>query len=106
MGGRRRARRRSWSSWARKPIARLRRVLAMPLVRKLIVIAALYVVTLNAIVRYVGHGDAFLFSVVRVPEKSYAVAALALHSLTHLWDAHDEDPRAHVVAAAIAHGVP
>lgn len=106
MGGRRRARRRSWSGWARKPIAWLRRVLAIPALRKLLIVAVLYVVTLNAIVRYVGHGDAFLFSVFRVPEKSYAVAALALHSLTHLWDAHEEDPRAHVAQAAIAHGVP
>lgn len=86
--------------------ARLPRVLALPAVRKLLMIAVLYVVTLNAFVRYVGHGDAFLFSVARVPEKSYAVAALALHSLTHLWDAHDEDPRVHVTAAALAHGVP
>jgi len=78
----------------------------MPAFRKLLIVAAVYVITLNAIVRYVGHGDAFLFSVFRVPEKSYAVAALALHSLTHLWDAHEEDPRAHVMAAALAHGVP
>jgi soluble lytic murein transglycosylase-like protein len=84
----------------------LRRVLGVPGVRKTLVIAAVYVVALNAFVRYVGGGDAFLFSVSRLPEKSYAVAALALHSLTHVWDAHQEDPRALVAAAAIEHGVP
>jgi soluble lytic murein transglycosylase-like protein len=84
----------------------LRRVLELPGVRKALVIAALYVVALNAFVRYVGGGDAFLFSVSRLPEKSYAVAALALHSLTHVWDAHEEDPREHVTAAALEHGVP
>jgi soluble lytic murein transglycosylase-like protein len=95
-----------WTTWARKLTKRLQRVLGIPGLRKLLVIAALYVVTLNAFVRYVGHGDAFLFSVSRLPEKSYAVAALALHSLTHLWDAHEEDPRVHVATAALAHGVP
>lgn len=81
-------------------------MLAVPGVRKALIVAAVYVVALNAIVRYVGHGDAFLFSVVRIPEKSYAVAALGLHSLTHLWNAHDEDPRVLVTAAALEHGVP
>ncbi len=84
----------------------LRRVAGMPWVRKALVVALVYVVALNAIVRYVGHGDAFLLSVRRIPEKSYAVAALGLHSLTHLWDAHDEDPRALVAAAALENGVP
>lgn len=74
--------------------------------RTALIIAAVYVMGLNACVRYVGGGDAFLLSVARIPEKSYAVAALALHSLTHLWDSHDEDPRALVTAAAIEHGVP
>jgi len=87
-------------------VALLRRTLAIPGVQKALLIAALYVITLNAIVRYVGHGDAALWSVRRLPEKSYAVAALGLHSLTHLWDGHDEDPRTLVAQAAIAHGVP
>jgi hypothetical protein len=106
MSDRRRARRRSWGIRARKLAVRLQRVLAVPAIRKLLVIVLLYVVTLNAAVRYVGHGDAFLFSIFRLPEKSYAVAALALHSFSHLWDAHDEDPRTHVAEAALAHGVP
>lgn len=84
----------------------LRRTLAIPAVQKALLVGALYVITLNAIVRYVGHGDAALCSVLRLPEKSYAVAALGLHSLTHVWNAHDEDPRVLVAEAAIAHGVP
>jgi soluble lytic murein transglycosylase-like protein len=84
----------------------LARILARRGVRIALMAAVVYVVALNAIVRYVGRGDAFLFSLARIPEKSYAVAALGLHSLTHLWDAHEEDPRALVAAAARAHGVP
>jgi soluble lytic murein transglycosylase-like protein len=84
----------------------VRRILALPGVRMALILAAVYVVTLNAIVRYVGHGDAFLLSLRRIPEKSYAVAALGLHSLTHVWDAHEEDPRVLVAAAAVEHGVP
>lgn len=103
--GRKRGRRRRRFFKAASLLALLRRTLAVPGVQKALVIALLYVVTLNAIVRYVGHGDAFLFSVLRVPEKSYAVTALALHSLTHLWSTHDEDPRALVTAAAIEHGI-
>jgi soluble lytic murein transglycosylase-like protein len=104
MGRKRRTRIR-WRS-ARVLLVPLRRVLALPGVQKALIIAAIYVVALNAIVRYVGGGDAFLFSVSRVPEKSYAVAALALHSLTHLWDGHEEDPRELVAAAAREHGIP
>jgi soluble lytic murein transglycosylase-like protein len=104
MSRKRRARRR-WRS-AKALLVPVRRILALPGVRKALIIAAIYVVALNAFVRYVGGGDAFLLSVSRVPEKSYAVAALALHSLTHLWNAHDEDPRALVTAAALEHGVP
>ncbi len=92
----------SRSFWA--PL--LRRVLQIPAVRNTLLVAAAYVLVLNAIVRYVGHGDAFFFSVFRLPEKSYAVAALGLHSLTHLWHAHDEDPRVLVAQAASAEGVP
>lgn len=78
----------------------------MPAVRKGLLVAGVYIVLLNAIVRYVGHGDAFLFSVLRVPEKSYAVAMLGLHSLTHLWSGHDDDLGPLVAAAALANGVP
>jgi soluble lytic murein transglycosylase-like protein len=105
MGRKRRARS-GWRSARAALLVPLWRVLAVPGVRKALVIAAVYVVALNAIVRYVGHGDAFLLSVLRVPEKSYAVAALGLHSVTHLWSGHDEDMRALVTAAALEHGVP
>src|SRR5688500_8815990 len=95
MGRKRRSRKRAWNRLRASSVAVwVRRAWAIPAVRKGLVIAALYVVTLNAFVRYVGHGDAFLFSVFRLPEKTYAVSVFALHSLTHVWDAHDEDPRA------------
>lgn len=82
------------------------RWLATPLVQRALLLALLYIVGVNAIVRYVGHGDAFLLSPARLPEKTYAVAALGLHSLRHVWSSHDEDPRALVAAAALEHGVP
>jgi soluble lytic murein transglycosylase-like protein len=84
----------------------LQRVLAIPGVRAALCVAAAYVLALNAVVRYVGHGDAFLFSVFRLPEKSYAVATLGLHSIKHLWSSHDEDPRVLVARAATEHGIP
>jgi soluble lytic murein transglycosylase-like protein len=75
-------------------------------VRRALLVSCIYVISLNAVVRHVGHGDAFLLSLRRLPEKSYAVAALGLHALTHLWSSHDEDPRVLVAAAAREHGVP
>lgn len=82
------------------------RLWAIPAVRKSLAVALVYVVLLNATVRYVGHGDASLLSVFYLPQKSYAVGTLALHSVTHLWSSHSEDPQAIVTAAALRCGVP
>jgi soluble lytic murein transglycosylase-like protein len=106
MGGRRRARKRLRRRSGPSLLASLRLLLQIPGVRKALAMAVVYVVTLNAIVRYVGHGDAFLLSVFHLPDKSYAVMALALHSVKHVWSSHDTDTRELVAQAASAHGVP
>ena len=105
MGAPRRRRRRSKRRPGRGLVA-LRQLLAIRAVRATLFGALLYLVTLNAIVRYVGHGDAFLLSVFHVPDKSYAVAVLGLHSVRHLWSTHDHDLRGLVAQAASAHDVP
>jgi soluble lytic murein transglycosylase-like protein len=85
------------------PLARL---IERPWARGILCALALYVVALNAAVRHIGGGDAFLLSVFFLPQKSYAVAALALHSLRHLASDHDAEPRDLVVRAAREHGIP
>ena len=108
--GRARSKRQGRSRSRRTLLARVGRQLsawlARPRVRQVLLLFCVYVVSLNAVVRHVGHGDAFLLSVRRLPEKTYAVTALGLHALTHLWSSHDEDPRALVAAAALEQGVP
>jgi soluble lytic murein transglycosylase-like protein len=100
--GKRRARQTGVSRLA----GRLWALLATPPVRRALLVFGAYVIALNSVVRHVGHGDAFVLSLRRLPEKTYAVGALGLHSLTHLWSSHDDDPRVLVTAAALAHGVP
>lgn len=84
----------------------LERIVALPSVRLTLALSLLYLVTLNGIVRCVGHGDAWLLSVLHVPDKSYAVFSLGLHSVKHVWSSHDEDPRAIVMQAARSADVP
>lgn len=60
----------------------------------------------NAIVRFVGHGDAFLLSPFHLEDKAYAVCALGLHSVRHLWRSDTENARELVSSAASEAGVP
>jgi soluble lytic murein transglycosylase-like protein len=64
-----------------------------------------YVVAVNHTVRRFG-GDAHLLSISRLPEKSSALARLALHSVRHLWSDACSDTERYVREAAIAEGVP
>lgn len=64
-----------------------------------------YVVGLNCTVRHFG-GDAFPLSLRRLPEKTQAIAMLALHSLKHTWSSRCDDPKPFVVDAARERGIP
>jgi hypothetical protein len=74
-------------------------------VRLVAFIAVAYVLGLNCTVRHFG-GDAFPLSIVRLPEKTQAVAMLGLHSFKHIWNSHCDDPKPFVVEAARARGIP
>lgn len=74
-------------------------------VRLIAFIAVAYVLGLNCTVRHFG-GDAFPLSVVRLSEKTQAVAMLGAHSFKHLWSSHCDDPKPFVVDAARERGIP
>ena len=74
-------------------------------VRLIAFIAVAYVLGLNCTVRHFG-GDAFPLSVVRLPEKTQAVALLGLHSFKHMWNSHCDDPKQFVIEAARERGIP
>lgn len=65
----------------------------------------LYVLALNVTVRRHG-GDASLFSLNRLREKSLAVVLLATHSVKHLWSDACSDTAGYVSEAARAEGIP
>ena len=64
-----------------------------------------YVLMINHAVRRHG-GDPNLFSVLRLSEKTGALARLALHSVRHLWSDDCLDTEPFVRAAARASGIP
>ena len=85
---------------------RLVRVLDKPWAKTIAAALFGYVIAVNLAVRHIGGGDAFLLSVFFLPEKTQALALLALHGLRHAIDSHDDDPRVLVARAARAEGVP
>jgi soluble lytic murein transglycosylase-like protein len=72
---------------------------------RLLLCALAYVVGLNMAVRRYG-GDSFPLSVTRIPEKSLALSALALHSIKHVWSSACDDTSPFVTQAALEAGVP
>ena len=74
-------------------------------VRVFAFIAVAYVLGLNCTVRHYG-GDANPFSVLRLAEKTQAVAMLAAHSVKHLWNSNCDDTAPFVIAAARERGIP
>ena len=61
---------------------------------------------INAAVRLVGGGQAYLYSPFYLREKASALARFVGHGPAHLFGACDGSARAHVRAAARRHGVP
>jgi hypothetical protein len=64
-----------------------------------------YVLCVNCAVRHYG-ADSFPLSVMRLPEKSWALVSLGLHSVKHIWSSDCADPEPFVREAAVAQGVP
>ncbi|MET0384589.1 MAG: transglycosylase SLT domain-containing protein, partial [Polyangiales bacterium] len=71
----------------------------------MIILPIAYVVCLNHTVRRFG-GDAHLLSIVRISEKTSALARLGLHSVKHLWSDACDDTAPYVRQAAQAEGIP
>lgn len=68
-------------------------------------IALAYVLCVNGAVRHYG-ADSFPLSVVRLPEKTWALFALGLHSIRHVWSSDCADPVPFIKEAALAEGIP
>ena len=69
------------------------------------VLALTYVLSVNIGVRKHG-GDPFPLSIRRLPEKTFALLALGMHSLKHVWSSDCENPIPIIREAALAEGVP
>ena len=72
---------------------------------RLSLLAVAYVLCVNGAVRHFG-ADSFPLSVLRLPEKSWALFALGLHSVKHLWSSDCAQPLPFIKAAALAEGIP
>ena len=73
--------------------------------RLLLLLPLIYVVGINYAVRRCG-GDPHPLSILRLSEKTFALARLGLHSVRHLWSDACEDTSGFVRAAARAEGIP
>lgn len=73
--------------------------------RWLLLVPVAYVLMVNHAVRRFG-GDAHPLSVLRMSEKSGALARLALHSIRHLWSSDCQNTEPFVRKAARAAGIP
>jgi hypothetical protein len=73
--------------------------------RSLLLLPLIYVIGVNYAVRRFG-GDPHPLSVLRMSEKTSALARLGLHSVRHLWSDACEDTEGFVRAAARAEGIP
>jgi hypothetical protein len=68
-------------------------------------LAVAYVLCVNGAVRHFG-ADSFPLSVVRLPEKTWALFALGLHSVRHVWSSDCAAPLPFIREAALAEGIP
>lgn len=73
--------------------------------RWLLLVPVAYVLVINHAVRRFG-GDAHPLSVLRMSEKTGALARLALHSIRHVWNSDCRDTEPFVRKAARAAGIP
>lgn len=73
--------------------------------RWLLLLPLIYVIGINYAVRRCG-GDPHPLSVLRMSEKTSALARLALHSVRHLWSDACDDTSGFVREAARAEGIP
>ena len=72
---------------------------------RLSLIALVYVLAINGGVRHYG-ADSFPLSLTRLPEKTWALIRLGLHSVKHVWSSDCATPAPFIAEAAIAEGIP
>jgi hypothetical protein len=64
-----------------------------------------YVLCVNGAVRRFG-ADSCPLSLLRLPEKTFALLALGLHSVKHVWSSDCAEPVPFITEAALAEGIP